>query len=261
MEAFILILVVAVPLILWQIFSPKTQWQALESWKYKNPDANEPSDTNYGLRQIGGVISLIMLVVMGFMLYGLHQDTVAQEREREERTKSYDHEYPSYKPPEMRTVDVDLGPGSLVGYRYPSDYTLDLVVMEAERTGQHSCDTRVTVHEHSNAIVVEVAQSSFAVTWDDDPRGEPDLSKACDDVDEHPENASHTLQEPLNGRPIMTAAPLIDPTTVGLQYGSTSNPLHEVPEPGVYQPLTPVRISPSWTAVPLLAAPADTAAH
>lgn len=59
-----LALLVFVPLGLLSIFKPRESWRTFESWKYKNPGANEPSDTEYGLRQIGGVVTVVVAVIV-----------------------------------------------------------------------------------------------------------------------------------------------------------------------------------------------------
>ncbi|WP_243859026.1 DUF6199 family natural product biosynthesis protein [Actinomyces sp. ZJ308] len=49
---------------LWQMVNPKGSWRATEGWKYKNPEANEPSEASYGLRSLGGFFSIIMAAVL-----------------------------------------------------------------------------------------------------------------------------------------------------------------------------------------------------
>ena len=50
----ILVAIVMALLGLWQMVNPRGNWRATEGWKYRDPDANEPSETSYGLRRIGG---------------------------------------------------------------------------------------------------------------------------------------------------------------------------------------------------------------
>ncbi|WP_336470697.1 DUF6199 family natural product biosynthesis protein [Mycolicibacterium peregrinum] len=35
--------------------APRGIWWATQSWKFRNPEANEPSDTAYGMTRVGGV--------------------------------------------------------------------------------------------------------------------------------------------------------------------------------------------------------------
>ena len=54
---------VAAVMALWAIISPRGQWNALQSWAFRNADANEPSDAAYALTRLGGVVVLGMIVV------------------------------------------------------------------------------------------------------------------------------------------------------------------------------------------------------
>lgn len=53
---------------LWLLISPQSHWRATQSWEYRNPEANEPSDLKYLLLRITGgigvVASLIALIVL-----------------------------------------------------------------------------------------------------------------------------------------------------------------------------------------------------
>ncbi|MFT9852411.1 DUF6199 family natural product biosynthesis protein, partial [Mycobacteroides abscessus subsp. abscessus] len=59
---------IVVPFLLWSIFDPKSQWQVLSSWKYRNPEANEPSEAAYAMMRIGGAVGLVVLVVVGYKM-------------------------------------------------------------------------------------------------------------------------------------------------------------------------------------------------
>ncbi|MFG2042891.1 DUF6199 family natural product biosynthesis protein [Dactylosporangium sp. NPDC048998] len=64
MLSFILLLA----LLLWGVISPESQWRTLQAWSYRNPEANEPSDTAYTLTRIGSAIALAVLVCGGLIL-------------------------------------------------------------------------------------------------------------------------------------------------------------------------------------------------
>ncbi|UQE76057.1 hypothetical protein MYK68_05545 [Gordonia sp. PP30] len=243
----ILIFLILVPLLLWAIFDPKGAWRASEAWKYKNPEANEPIDAAYALSRLGGVLTLVRLILGGIMLYTASRHSGEPERSRSGTSVTLTSADPSPR-------QEDLGPGTIVGYRYPSELTLQFVVLEGDAPYLASCTTGVGVYEHTNAIVVQVTRSviDFSVHWSDDPAEPRALRPMCDD--EKPSAVTRELQRPLGGRPFLTAAPMVDPATVGLAYARRpAQPLEEVAKPGVKQPLRPVRIDPSWTTVPLLA--------
>lgn len=60
----ILLAIVMALLGLWQMVNPRGNWRATEGWKYRDPDANEPSETSYGLRSIGGFFTIVMAAVL-----------------------------------------------------------------------------------------------------------------------------------------------------------------------------------------------------
>ncbi|WP_399048991.1 DUF6199 family natural product biosynthesis protein, partial [Streptomyces evansiae] len=51
----ILCLVIGIPLGLFMLLRPRKIWWATESWKYKDPEANEPSEAGYGMQALGGL--------------------------------------------------------------------------------------------------------------------------------------------------------------------------------------------------------------
>lgn len=60
-------LLIFVPLGLVMIFKPKPMWWALSSWKFKNPEANEPSEAGYLMTRLSGIMTIgvaIFLVML-----------------------------------------------------------------------------------------------------------------------------------------------------------------------------------------------------
>jgi hypothetical protein len=53
---------------LWTVIAPRQQWQLLNAWRYRDPDANEPSDLSYNLGRAAGVATIIFVLVMGYTL-------------------------------------------------------------------------------------------------------------------------------------------------------------------------------------------------
>jgi hypothetical protein len=47
--------------------SPRTVWRVLQSWKYKNPEQNEPSDDLYMLERVSSIGVIVILV--GIILF------------------------------------------------------------------------------------------------------------------------------------------------------------------------------------------------
>lgn len=45
--------------------APRGIWWATQSWKFRNPEANEPSDTSYGMTRLGGVLVIMLALFLG----------------------------------------------------------------------------------------------------------------------------------------------------------------------------------------------------
>ncbi len=60
---FVGVALVAAGLALWAVISPRSQWKAMQSWAFRHPDANEPSDAAYLLARLAGLVVLVLLVV------------------------------------------------------------------------------------------------------------------------------------------------------------------------------------------------------
>ena len=41
------------------VASPQKVWRFTEAWKYKHPEANEPSDVSYAMQRVSGVVMII----------------------------------------------------------------------------------------------------------------------------------------------------------------------------------------------------------
>lgn len=44
--------------------APRTLWWTLSSWRYRNPDANEPSDSAFMAGRIVAIVLLIAVIVV-----------------------------------------------------------------------------------------------------------------------------------------------------------------------------------------------------
>ncbi len=76
----VLILLPLVALLLWGTISPKSQWQSLQAWRYRDPEANEPSDTAYAMTRVGSVLGLVGLLVVGLIFGGTYYQHRAQAK-------------------------------------------------------------------------------------------------------------------------------------------------------------------------------------
>ncbi|QGP90565.1 hypothetical protein GKZ92_22860 (plasmid) [Gordonia sp. 135] len=240
---------IAVPLLLWQIFNPRGMWEATQAWKYRNPEANEPSDEAHGVAQAGAIFGLVILIGGGLILTNLANDTASKPSASTSSSaaSSSTKRPPPYEPKYQRR---EVGPGTIIGYDHPSELTLRLAVPGARTaTILGGCSTVTGVYEHSNAIVISVTR------WEESD-SEGVYRYHCNDKDTavRPRLVRRELKEPLGDRPILTAAVIEDPKAHGLTPGPEIRPvpLKENPRPGVQQPLTWVQIDPTWVPVPLV---------
>ncbi len=108
---YVIALLVIVPGLLWGAISPRSQWRALSAWQYRNPDANEPSDLAYGLARLSNIVTLVIIVVVGFALAGKDEP---EQRPSADRSPSPDlSTSQATLPPEP----LVLGPLPLAGYQ------------------------------------------------------------------------------------------------------------------------------------------------
>ncbi|MDO4260369.1 MAG: hypothetical protein Q4C87_12700 [Actinomycetaceae bacterium] len=91
----VLFMIVAVIVLIATAINPKGVWEVTESWKYKDPDANEPSEIAFAFGRISAIITLLVFVVAGLSLWGMtaeregeKRESVAAENEREEEKRA-----------------------------------------------------------------------------------------------------------------------------------------------------------------------------
>jgi hypothetical protein len=65
----ILVLLIGIPIGVWLFRNPDKLWWATESWKYKNPEANEPSETAYGMSSLSGVLVIVASIVVALLAF------------------------------------------------------------------------------------------------------------------------------------------------------------------------------------------------
>lgn len=112
----IIILLVGVPLGLIMLFKPREVWRASEGWKFRDPDANEPSDVSYALNGLGVLGGSLVCAVIFFATSSM--DTSAATSS----TSATRVSYPSYtytpppKPPFTAPPPQDRGALPMIGY-------------------------------------------------------------------------------------------------------------------------------------------------
>jgi hypothetical protein len=62
----IIVLLIGIPFGLLMLFKPREVWKATEGWKFRNPEANEPSREAYLLSGVGVIAGTLLLAVLAF---------------------------------------------------------------------------------------------------------------------------------------------------------------------------------------------------
>jgi hypothetical protein len=62
----IVVLLIGIPLGLLMLFKPREVWRATEGWKFRNPEANEPSGIAYALGGVGTIAATLILAMLAF---------------------------------------------------------------------------------------------------------------------------------------------------------------------------------------------------
>ncbi len=65
--------------------SPRRIWWATQSWKFRNPEANEPSDAAYGMTRAGGVFVILLALFLGASI--IHSDFQRKDRREAEEQR------------------------------------------------------------------------------------------------------------------------------------------------------------------------------
>ena len=60
--ALILFVLVIIPMLLWSVIDPRGLWEVTSSWQFRNPEANEPSDSAFAVQRFFAFISLLVIV-------------------------------------------------------------------------------------------------------------------------------------------------------------------------------------------------------
>lgn len=71
--------------LLWGVVSPRSQWEILKAWQYKNRAANEPSDAAFMGTRIASICAIVVLLgIAVIILSSQGQWQAEQDRQRYE---------------------------------------------------------------------------------------------------------------------------------------------------------------------------------
>ncbi|WP_458319803.1 DUF6199 family natural product biosynthesis protein [Mycolicibacterium brisbanense] len=98
MGVAILCLLIGIPLGLVMLCRPKQMWRATQSWKFKNPEANEPSEAGYAVSALGGLVVIIVAIGMASLAWSTASEKKAAD-EKQRQQQEWDAEVAAYVPP------------------------------------------------------------------------------------------------------------------------------------------------------------------
>lgn len=221
MGVAILCLVIGIPLGLFMLLRPKKIWWATESWKYKNPEANEPSEAAYGMQALGGLLVIVAAVILAGLAWSTERDKTAAEAEQKKKD-DWNAAVAAYKPPPPE----NRGPLPIIGYvakpqgkaprvGYEVYYLKPLNVFSGEikdlanRKGWYQCVTRVRGYAPEGVNPVPVHAN---LSWEPDvPQVDSAASDGCAtrDIALSDEMKSETVYvDPGEG--LVTDSPIVD---------------------------------------------------
>lgn len=221
MGVAILCLVIGIPLGLFMLLRPRKIWWATESWKYKNPEANEPSEAAYGMQALGGLFVIVAAVILAGLAWSTERDKTAAETEQKKKD-DWNAAVAAYKPPKPEDrgalpiigyVAKPPGKAPRVGYEVyylqPPNVFSDKVKGFANRKGWYQCVTRVRGYAPEGVNPVPVHAN---LSWEPDvPQADSAASDGCTtrDIALSNEMESETVYvDP--GAGLVTDSPIVD---------------------------------------------------
>ncbi len=229
----LLILLIGIPIGTLMLVKPRQMWWATKSWKYKNPDANEPSDAAYGMSAIGGFVIVAASIGLAATVWSTARDQKKLEDEQYQKAQ-WEQEVQAYQPP----PPVDRGRLPIIGYRGDGSSSYEVYFLQPKganpadlrdfagplRRGRYQCLTAVNGPRPTDGGPISVrAELSWAP---DIPQQDTSASDACT-VDNLAANAVIGSGR-VYGRSaagLVTDAPIVDVNGTVLTPAGPANPV------------------------------------
>jgi hypothetical protein len=105
------------------LLRPKKLWWTFESWRYKNPEANEPSEAGYGMSALRGLAVIVATAILAW-LAATKADYTAQTAQLTSPATTPSYTFAPAKPQERGALPI-------VGYRIDGGY-LEIYYLEPD---------------------------------------------------------------------------------------------------------------------------------
>ncbi|MHC9291457.1 DUF6199 family natural product biosynthesis protein [Mycobacterium sp. LTG2003] len=239
----ILCLVIGIPIGLYLLLRPRKIWWALESWKYKNPEANEPSEAGYAMQALGGVGVIAAAIIFAVLAWSTESDRKTAEAEQQKK-EEWERAVAAYDPPEPE----DRGPLPIIGYvekpprgslsnqydvyylKPPNAFPAGFKGFVNGPKGRYQCITHVprSVPKGINPVPVQAKLS-----WEPDvPQADSTASDKCTtgDLSQLSEIESESVfADP--GAALVTDSPIVDAHGTVLMPAKPGNPVPKLDAP------------------------------
>ncbi|OBB33339.1 hypothetical protein A5792_09280 [Mycolicibacterium peregrinum] len=239
MGVAILCLGIGIPLGLFMLLRPRKIWWATESWKYKNPEANEPSEAGYGMQALGGLGVIVAAVILAGLAWSTERDKNAADAEQKKKD-DWNAAVAAYKPPKPEDrgalpiigyVEKPRGSSPRVAYEVyylqpPNVFSGDVkrLGVGIAHKGWYQCVTQVGGYAPQGTNPVPVHAN---LSWEPDvPQVDSSASDACTtrDVATSNEMKSETVYvDPGSG--LVTDSPIVDAHGEVLVPANPGNPV------------------------------------
>lgn len=84
MEVALIFLIPAAGFAIWGLISPAGMWEVTQSWRYKNTEANRPSEAQHAMTRVGSGVCLVAVVIMIPLIF-----QVGEQNQREQEEENY----------------------------------------------------------------------------------------------------------------------------------------------------------------------------
>lgn len=137
--------------------SPRRIWWATQSWKFSNPEANEPSDAAYGMTRAGGVFVILLALFVGASV--IHSDFQRKNRrEAKEQRQAAEAAFVVPAPEKRGQLPVigyfaeerERGATITVYYQAPGEAVNERLLSSVNKWSSHPCYTSAGISSTGN---------------------------------------------------------------------------------------------------------------
>ncbi|MBB2991257.1 hypothetical protein FHR72_002741 [Mycolicibacterium iranicum] len=221
------------------VWKPRALWWAFESWKFRNPEANEPSDAAYMMTRLSGVGLVVLSVVLGVALMRDGRTEQEEQRAAEEQAAADAAFVPPS--PEVRALLPVVGAFAESGGNVAEVFfqVPENAFSERIRSSQSSSSTRLfTVPCYYKPVVTDAPDGRTLVNveliWQPQKRADAAKSDACR-LGGDRKTEKQFVRSPAGSPPpiVLTDAAIVTASGTEVTPAAPGNPVPALPQPAV----------------------------